>query len=124
MVEDSLPGDIVVHWFNPWLFESTSQLIEMYFNELAAKLKLSTGAASRELRRVLKKYGTALLSAPTLETLMVGKAMQALGALTGVPSSLDAKRKKIEKALERPDAPRVVVMVDDVDRLDPHGVPP
>lgn len=122
MVEEALPGDVVVHWFNPWLFESPEQLVLMYFNELVAKLHISKGATSKELRRVLTKYGRVLSTAPAPQTLILGKGMLALSAVLPASPSLAAMRQEIESALMKPDAPRVVVMVDDIDRLDPRDV--
>lgn len=120
MVHEELKSSpkVVVHWFNPWYFESPEQLILAYFSDLADQLKVSLGTASDELNRVLNKYGKLLSAVPTglLGAPNPGAVLAAVGGWFR-QSSLADLRRRIESELQRQGL-RIVVMVDDIDRLD------
>ena len=99
--------DVPVLDFNPWLFSGAEQLVERFFAELSAELKL------RDLRAVgeaLEDYGGALS----------GK-VGALAKLAGVcvrrrEGGTSGRRKKVTSTLLKRNKP-IVVILDDVDRL-------
>ena len=99
--------DVPVLDFNPWLFSGAEQLVERFFAELSAELKL------RDLRAVgeaLEDYGGALS----------GK-VGALAKLAGVcvrrrEGGTSGRRKKVTSTLRKRNKP-IVVILDDVDRL-------
>ena len=99
--------DVPVLDFNPWLFSGAEQLVERFFAELSAELKL------RDLRAVgeaLEDYGGALS----------GK-VGALAKLAGVcvrrrEGGTSGPRKKVTSTLRKRNKP-IVVILDDVDRL-------
>ena len=125
--------------FNPWMFSGTEQLVESFFIELSAELKVRPGLD--DLGRSLEDYGEIFsglswlpLVGPWIErgriaTNLFGRIFQR-GKGRGVPSpdSLLAKilqrRKegvggrgnKVRSALAALDKPLVVV-IDDIDRL-------
>lgn len=120
MVHEELESSpkVVVHWFNPWYFESPEQLIIAYFSDLADRLEVSIGTASDELNRVLNKYGKLLSAVPTglLGAPNPGAVLAAVGTWFR-QSSLSDLRRRIESELKRQGL-RIVIMVDDIDRLD------
>jgi KAP family P-loop domain len=105
--------------FNPWLFGSTEQLLRGFFATLAEALDKSITTASERLGEALQRYGSLLsLASLSFGGLQVspGDAAQALGdALSTV--ELDELRGRVERILSV-EKKRVVVMVDDIDRLD------
>lgn len=48
-------SDVHILDFNPWMFSGTEQLIESFFNELSAQLKMKTELS--ELAKELEEYG-------------------------------------------------------------------
>lgn len=102
--------------FNPWMFSGVAQLMDAFFSELAAQLKLRPGLADIATR--LEDYGEFFASFSWIP--MVG---QALGAPKAVGKLLQhhdggvaARAKKIGDALAQLSEP-IVIVVDDIDRL-------
>ncbi len=122
-LEEVLEPDATVVWFEPWLFSNADQLVTRFFDELATRL---TGeGVKRHMRKVgkqLANYGTALSPAASL---LMGPA----GGLLATPNqvaniganSASAQRRAIRSSLRR-HAQRIVVLIDDLDRLNPHEV--
>ena len=125
--------------FNPWMFSGTEQLVESFFVELSAQLKVRPGFD--DLGRSLEDYGEIFsgmswlpLVGPWIErgrvaTNFVGKILQRrTGRGVSPPDSLLGKilqrrkegvggrRDKVKDALASLDKPLVVV-IDDIDRL-------
>ncbi len=99
----------VVISFNPWLYESQAELIKGFFSTLADGVGQKLSTKLEEIGRFLRDYGS-LLSAASLGGLKdVGSALSA--------PSLDELRSRIEKVLCDSEH-RVVVLIDDIDRLD------
>ena len=100
-------ADVLVLDFNPWMFSGAEQLVDRFFAELSAELKLrDLGAVSK----ALEDYGGALS----------GK-VGALAKLAGVcvrrrEGGTSGRRKKVASTLRERDKP-IVVVLDDVDRL-------
>lgn len=111
---------VVVIRFNPWLFGSEQQLLKGFFTTLSDGLGRSLSTWSESLGEVLKKYGSVLslasISVASGVELSGGSAAAGLGeALSSV--ELDALKARVEKFLEE-EKTRVVVLIDDIDRLD------
>ncbi len=114
----SYPKVILVN-FNPWQFESQDQLLRNFFSTLAVSTGRSLPTRGEELGRILTRYGSVLslltVGAGPL-TLQPGSAAKSLGAaLSSV--ELDELRARLEKILKE-SGKRVVVFIDDIDRLD------
>ncbi len=112
--------DVVLVQFNPWLFQSEEQLLRGFFATLADAIDRSLPTTAEKIGGVLKRYGS-LLSvasipiAPGFE-LKPGEAAKGLGeALSEV--TIDALRERVERFLTEA-GKRVVILVDDIDRLD------
>jgi predicted KAP-like P-loop ATPase len=103
-------GYIVPVPFNPWHFKSEEHLLRGFFATLASVLGRSLPTKRQKLGKLLKRYG-ALLS-----VVGVGDAATAVGR-TWATVTLDELRGRLEKLL-REAGKRVVILIDDIDRLD------
>jgi len=106
--------------FNSWQFGSEDQLLRAFFDTLADAIGKSLTKRREDVGQILKKYG-AILSIASLDVAHSvkfdpGKGVVALGdALSSV--ALDTLRDRLEDILLS-SGKRVVVLVDDIDRLD------
>ena len=106
--------------FNPWLFSGTDQLVESFFIELSAQLKLRAGLS--ELGKALEDYGELFSGLGSLP--LVGPWIEGARLTTKIIARLLQRRKegvgahraKVEKALSALEKP-IVVFLDDIDRL-------
>ena len=106
--------------FNPWMFSGAEQLVQSFFSELSAQLKLKPGLA--EVGKGLEEYGDIFSNLTWLP--VIGPWIergQDLAKLVG--SVLQRKkeggagqRAKVDKALRELQHP-IVVILDDIDRL-------
>ena len=116
---DAYPQTIIVR-FNPWHFGSEERLLKGFFATLADALGRSLSTRKEEIGGVLKEYGS-VLSVASIDIghgarLSAGSAATSIGeALSAV--ELDELRDRVEKIL-RESGSRVVVLIDDIDRLD------
>ncbi len=93
--------------FNPWLFSGTEQLVERFFAELSAELKLRDLA---EVGKAFGDYGDAFTGKMGVVLKLVEKYLHRRhGGITSY-------RKKVEQVLGQRDKP-IIVVLDDVDRL-------
>ncbi len=106
--------------FNPWMFSGAEQLVESFFVELAAQLKLRPGLD--EIGKSLEEYGETFsgmawlpLVGPWIER---GKTATTLLAkiLQRRKEGIGGRREKVQTALSDLDKP-IVVVLDDIDRL-------
>ena len=122
MMEEELQhhDHVIALHFNPWHFQSEDQLIRGFFSTLADGLDRKLNNAKEKIGKVLKDYGS-LLSIGSVVlggvvTLRPGDAAKGVGeAMSNV--GLDELRSRIETFLAE-SGKRVVVLVDDIDRLD------
>jgi predicted KAP-like P-loop ATPase len=106
--------------FNPWMFSGAEQLVESFFVEISAQLKLRAGLA--DVGNLLEDYGEAFsglgwipLVGPWIErgrsaTKILAKILQRK------KEGISARRAKVHQALAVLDKP-IVVILDDIDRL-------
>lgn len=126
LIEELKDDAIVVH-FNPWLFSGTEQLIEHFFEELASQLREKGSDRLKKVASALDLYSRAvapLTVIPGIGELVRGSQdiSKKLGGViaTDEPS---ARRRAAElrerlRELDRP----VLVLVDDLDRLQPEEI--
>ena len=106
--------------FNPWLFSGTDQLVESFFVEVSAQLKLRPGLL--ELGKALENYGELFSGMGSLP--LVGPWIEGARTTTKIVARILQRRKegigsprtKVEKALSALEKP-LVVFLDDIDRL-------
>ena len=106
--------------FNPWMFSGAEQLVESFFVELSAQLKLRPGLA--EVGKDLEDYGETFsgmgwlpLVGPWIERGRVATKILAK-ILQRRKEGVGGRRAKVESALGALDKPLVVVL-DDIDCL-------
>lgn len=112
--------DISVLDFNPWMFSGTEQLVDAFFKELAAQLRLKPELAS--LAEQLEEYGDVFAKLSWLPIVGAwverGKQLSAIVAkiLKAKKQSVAQHRLRLELALKALTKP-VVVVLDDIDSL-------
>lgn len=111
--------------FNPWMFSGAEQLVESFFIEIAAQLKLRPELA--EIGKSIEDYGESFsglvwvpLVGPWIERArgagkLFGKMLQHRKEGTG------GRRQKVTDALLQLDKP-IIVVLDDIDRLSTQEV--
>jgi hypothetical protein len=111
-------GNVVVVRFNPWLYSSEERLVQGFFDTLAAALGGSLSAGTDRIDRLLRDYGALLLEASFSVT--VGMSNSRAGHRKPADSvggvRLEELKRQVEEVLQQ-SGKRVVVLVDDIDRL-------
>ncbi len=112
MIEEHLKGrpDVVVTRFNPWHFTSEDQLLRGFFGTLASAIGARLTYKKEEIGEALKKYGS------LLSVVNGGDAATGLGEALST-TTLDELKTRVEGFLADGHL-RVVVLIDDIDRLD------
>ena len=106
--------EILVIDFNPWMFSGTAQLVESFFIELTAQLKIRPDLV--EIGEKLENYGEIFFSFG-IGGQIVGGAVKSMNKyLQSRKKGVHSKRRRLEKALSGIDKP-IVVVLDDIDRL-------
>ncbi len=111
---------VAVLEFNPWMFSGTDQLVQAFFIELSAQLKLRKDFA--EIGKLIEDYGETFSGLGWLP--LIGPWIERWRILAKVFARLLQTKKKgiraslitVREALAKLDKP-VVVIVDDIDRL-------
>ncbi len=119
----------IVLSFNPWLYENTNALLASFFGSLARELGTSnwlTDEEKSDLRDAIVAFGE--LAVPVLAAFPVAGPLleRGLSAIKDLvkkeDKNLESKRRRAQAALrklrERNEPRRVVVLVDDLDRLE------
>ena len=112
MIEERLneQPDLVVAHFNPWQFTSEDQLLRGFFDTLSTAVGAQLTSKKEEFGEALKKYGS------LLSVVNGGDAATGLGEALSTTKLEDLKA-RVEGFLADGRL-RVVVLVDDIDRLD------
>lgn len=113
---------VICVWFNPWRFRDESHLLLVFFRTLADALGRSITSQKEKIGEWLEKYATILtplsFPIPLLNIplqLSPGKIRETGKVISSV--ELEELKTRIEKVLEV-EKKRVVVLMDDIDRLD------
>lgn len=112
MIEERLKGydNRIVVRFNPWHFTSESQLLRGFFDTLATAIGTRLSTRTEDIGALLSNYGS------LLSVVNAGEAAKGVGeSLSTV--DLDALKARVEGLLADDDK-HVVVLIDDIDRLD------
>lgn len=110
-------GETVIHFeFNPWLFSDQASLLQNFFDTFADSIKpYVPGAAIRNVKKYAKMVGDVDLGVSAYGiSINPLKWLSLLSddSLAGQRSELNAALVKIPK--------KIVVVIDDIDRLDPE----
>lgn len=111
---------IAILEFNPWMFSGADQLVQAFFIELSAQLKLRADFA--EIGKLVEDYGATFSGLGWLP--LVGPWIERGRAAMTVIAKLLQRRKegirasqlKVRHALAKLDKP-IVIVLDDIDRL-------
>lgn len=120
------PDKHVVIDYNPWMFSGADQLVESFFHELSAQLKLE-GSKFSEIGEQVAAYGEMFSGLGWLPVVGVwverARLLSKLGKLASKNRDVSAavRRKELEVALAALDKP-IFVVLDDVDRLSPAEI--
>lgn len=114
MMAESLRSDDATIWipFNPWHFEDEDHLISAFFSTLADAIGMRLATKKEELGEFLQQYGSIL----SLASATVGSVATDLGTkLSSV--RLDELKGRVD-AMLLDSGKRIIVSIDDIDRLD------
>jgi hypothetical protein len=114
MMDQALEGNeaVVSIKFNPWHFEDEEHLIRAFFDTLADALKATLKTKGEAIGEFLGKYCGIL----SLASSNVGAAAKSVGQQLSTVHFDELKRRVSELLVES--GKRVVVLIDDIDRLD------
>ena len=105
---------------NPWMFSGAQQLVESFFVELSAQLRVRPDLS--EVAKDLEEYGEAFSGIAWLPLVgpWIERGREATRVLAKVlqrrKEGIAGRRRRLEKALAKLDKP-IVVVLDDIDRL-------
>lgn len=102
---------VVVVSFNPWLFGTETQMIQNFFKILADALGKTLASNKEKIGDLLEKYGS-VFAAP----FSMGEGVKDFGKSLNA-ADVNDYRIRIEKLLQE-QGRRVVIFMDDIDRLD------
>jgi hypothetical protein len=118
--ESLIASSVPIVDFNPWMFSGADQLVERFFIEVGAELKLKPGMA--EIGKDFEEYGELFsglgwlpVVGPWIERARGGAKL--IGKLmSSRREGVRGRRERLEAALNKLETPLVVVL-DDIDRL-------
>ena len=123
MVEETVADDndaIAVLHFNPWLFGSADDLVARFFHELSVQLGRSRSDRLKDVAKALSSLGESLAPlSPVAGTFWAAKLLARFTDRWTKPHSLRDKRDHLRQVQSKSDS-RVVVLIDDIDRLEPR----
>ncbi|PPF20876.1 P-loop NTPase fold protein [Rathayibacter sp. AY1A7] len=114
---------LIVLDFNPWLYSGSVSLVDVFFREIAAELRVSGSSKLESIAKGLDDYGDIL--SPVAMVPFVGayfdrslKSLRSAGKWWRAKKESGAKplRTAVSDALAALDEP-IVVVIDDIDRL-------
>lgn len=111
--------------FNPWMFSGVDRLVDAFFAEVSAALKLlpqltEAGKELEEYGELLSGLGWIPIVGPWTERARLAMRLVG-GSLKKAKGGTAARRKQVERALSKLDNPLVIVL-DDIDRLTTHEI--
>ena len=111
-------NDVVVLRFNPWLFGGTPELLGRFYSELGAQLGQDDSEKLKEIAKTLSKFGQSLAPlVPLPGTTSVALFFDQLVHAWARSPSLLSQRDRLTQLLNESDC-KIVVLVDDIDRLE------
>ena len=109
--------------FNPWNYANVRELVRLFFAELAVGIGADRRVKHRKrIGKLLTAFGPMLGNATLPYTgpaaPALGGTLKGLGTVLRSDSSLDELKKKLDAELKKL-SQRIVVFIDDIDRLEP-----
>lgn len=106
--------------FNPWWFSGDEALLRAFFSQLRARLTRA-GDTLSELGEKFADLADAVSKIPSPHAALAKPLAYVARKVTARPKDVESVRKKIEGAL-RKSGRRILVTIDDIDRLTPEEV--
>jgi predicted KAP-like P-loop ATPase len=125
ILEDLRKTDALLITFNPWNFSDQNELIKDFFDSMIEALKKADGQGGEAKANKLKGYASKLLKQSGItispEISALGLVSFKLGEVTtvGGEDPLEKQKETINKLLKE-FGRRIVIVIDDIDRLDSH----
>jgi hypothetical protein len=114
-LERSFGDQVTVFPFNPWLFKDQDALLREFFVGLARSIDTELEKSGQRVGELMERYGGALSSVPFVGG-GLSKTIEAMGKdLSNDPTS--SQRDRLTDIM-RNSPKKVVVLIDDLDRLD------
>lgn len=117
LIEESLTeyDHVVPVWFNPWIFGTTQEVTQGFFETVANVLDSDLKTRKEKLGKVFKDYGKWVDALGNL----AGKSLNGIDSLgeSLATVSIEEVRSRMSKILTN-SGKRVVVFMDDIDRLE------
>ncbi|MBL0385673.1 AAA family ATPase [Tumebacillus sp. ITR2] len=107
--------DLILIHFNPWYFKDGEELIRQFFLHVSNEIMRKMGKETSELVKRLKQYGERL--APAIKFNLFGLDFSGADLLKGGPKDVMSLHEEIKTLLKQAKRP-ILVMIDDIDRLD------
>ena len=106
--------------FNPWMFSGSDQLVDFFFTQIGAELKIKNKRRFRKIAKLLQKYGGILRPAfqliPFPGAGAVGDLIVGAAGTRNADRSVQKVKDDITEVLSKLEKP-IVVVIDDIDRL-------
>jgi predicted KAP-like P-loop ATPase len=124
ILEDLRKTNALLITFNPWNFSDQNELIKDFFNSLVDALKQADGKVGQERAKQIKDYSTKLLKqseftlAPEFSAFFMHFKLGDVRKFGG-EEPLEKQKETINKLLKE-FGKRIVIVIDDIDRLDSH----
>lgn len=114
-IKSELPDDVVVVNFNPWLFSSEEQLMKSFLSSVAFELDQSLESGKEKVGKLLSDYGEAI----GIFTNLFGVSTEGVKSLGDKlqHTSIERLKQRVDEMI-RSTGKKIVVCVDDIDRLD------
>ena len=111
--------DIVFFKFNPWRFGEEDKLLVMFFELLANKLGKSASSKSDKLKKAVKKYSKIVAPVSSIIPGFGGAAEKIVEGVSDILGEKDIEdiKERVSKILRESNT-KIVVAIDDIDRLD------
>jgi hypothetical protein len=132
--KDENGKEYLIYDFNPWRYSNEDEMLFDFFDGIAKKFYVNKETSIQEVGKFISKYSkylkaikiSATVGIPKLFNKKVefdvNKVFEALGEdLTGEKISLDFFKDKINETIKKANF-KVVVFIDDIDRLDKNEI--
>lgn len=122
LLETRIGDEVTVIWFEPWLFSNADDLVIRFFDEVASRLEGERSGKFKKVAERMTSFGEALSPAVSLVLGSAGELLAAPKRLADLKQpSAAARRDDLREAL-RESGTRIVVLIDDIDRLEAREI--
>ncbi|WP_182812764.1 P-loop NTPase fold protein [Bacillus sp. ME78] len=112
--------DTIIVPFNPWYFKDEEQLILQFFNKLVTEIENNFSGEKSKLISNIKDYSQKITSV-TLRMGVVNFSFKDFIGNKEENNDIFSLKKNIEEQLEKENK-RIIVLIDDIDRLDDEEI--